>query len=336
MLELEPLLGALAPPAPAIELENDDARITEITEAVLRGDYLGAAQRIAPLLAAQIYDVRLLGYFLFGVFCERGISVLPQILLVLHKSLTSNLPAFGPERKKTILFDTSLQWFFSSLVRHLKYLEQSGANRSAEWTAESNLLTLQAAAAHCAELVPLCSALVKKPRSVPPLLNLSQMLSSAVQAMSATQKPVDRDLAHTSGVLMAPPAAAPAVAPPAAPAPADPTAPPPDEEKSPSPTSIRIEASAELLLLMKKMRIFAELLERGDALRAAIIADDVQRTIEHFDPRRFLPELFGDFFARLSTHVDTLEAHLGSPDRLAYRALAQLYQVDLDGFAKPR
>jgi predicted component of type VI protein secretion system len=80
------------------------------------------------------------------------------------------------------------------------------------------------------------------------------------------------------------------------------------------------------------MRAFATLTERGDVSRAAILADEITRAIENFDPRLYFPELFSEFSRLLSDHVDELEVAWQARETLAWKVRAQFSQVDLKRF----
>jgi hypothetical protein len=63
-----------------------------------------------------------------------------------------------------------------------------------------------------------------------------------------------------------------------------------------------------------------------------VIAADVMHLVEHFDPRVYLPLVFSRFFAGLSAHAEQVEPLLQNTETLSFRALDQLYRVDLETF----
>ena len=73
-------------------------------------------------------------------------------------------------------------------------------------------------------------------------------------------------------------------------------------------------------------------MDRGDYARAAIVASDINRIVESFDPRVYLPRLFAGFYRRLAGGVGDLSPHWESAESFSWKALEQLYQVDLDAF----
>jgi hypothetical protein len=93
-----------------------------------------------------------------------------------------------------------------------------------------------------------------------------------------------------------------------------------------------IPVSPALADLMRKLAAFDTLIERQDFRRASVVAADVLALLERFDPRVYLPLIFSRFFAGLSTHAEQVEPLLHTTDSLGFRALDQLYRVDLDTF----
>ena len=93
-----------------------------------------------------------------------------------------------------------------------------------------------------------------------------------------------------------------------------------------------LPVSPALELLMRKLQGFDALIDNGDMLKASVVASEVLATIERFDPRIDLPTLFASFFTRLSTHAQELESLMRDTESLPFRALHQLYQVDLNAF----
>jgi hypothetical protein len=117
----------------------------------------------------------------------------------------------------------------------------------------------------------------------------------------------------------------------APPEPAPPPAPrPPPAPPEPPPQS-DLDSPA-LRLLRDKIAGFEALMERGDHARAAIVASDITRIVESFDPRVYLPRLFAGFYRRMASGAEELAPHWDNPNSLSSRALEQLYQVDLHAF----
>lgn len=90
--------------------------------------------------------------------------------------------------------------------------------------------------------------------------------------------------------------------------------------------------SPALASLRDKLYGFELLIRRGQFARAAIVAHDVQRLIEDFDPVTYLPSLFAGYFRTMSHHLEQLRPHLEQGDTSHWQALSRFYQADLAGF----
>jgi hypothetical protein len=86
--------------------------------------------------------------------------------------------------------------------------------------------------------------------------------------------------------------------------------------------------------LLAKLRAFEVLLEQGDLMKAAIVADDVQNIIENFDPRSYFPRMFSRFSELLSQNAETLGEHIEGRDSFGWKTMALFYKVDIEKFVK--
>jgi hypothetical protein len=66
--------------------------------------------------------------------------------------------------------------------------------------------------------------------------------------------------------------------------------------------------------------------------KAAVVAYDVRRALEGFDPKVYLPKLLSSYFSVLSTHVDQLAPHWEGAGSASWQSLESFYQVDLEAF----
>jgi hypothetical protein len=95
-----------------------------------------------------------------------------------------------------------------------------------------------------------------------------------------------------------------------------------------------LAVSHRFVELTQKLRAFEELIKKHEYRKAALVADDLQQIIEHFDPRSYFPEVFAGFSAHLSRNIHALAEHWDDRESVAWKALAQFYHVDLDGFVE--
>jgi hypothetical protein len=80
------------------------------------------------------------------------------------------------------------------------------------------------------------------------------------------------------------------------------------------------------------MRMFDTLIGRGDYAKAAIVANDIRYTLEHFDPVTYLPQLFAEYFKALHRAITDIAPFWQKNDTPTWHALEQVYRTDLDAF----
>ena len=112
----------------------------------------------------------------------------------------------------------------------------------------------------------------------------------------------------------------------------DPEAAAAEEARRARAAAATLPVSPELGGFIRKLRAFEILTDRGDFQRAAIVAEDVQRTVERFDPKSYLPAVLAPFFSTMAAHSRDLAPHLRDPESPVRKSLVELYRVDLDAF----
>ncbi|MFL5349777.1 MAG: type VI secretion system protein IglI family protein [Hyalangium sp.] len=307
---LDKLLEAEAP-----DLESSDERISKVNDLVARSSYLDAARASEALLREGLYDVRLVGPYLLGLFLEGGMAAMPAMFQSLSSMLLRNWQFFGPRERKDVFADGGLRWLLKVLNKHLEHHERLKDQTWQAWSAPANREPLEQALTLSEEIFASFSRVLPSNGCEAPFRRLTQWLEGHLQSLP---EPVS----------------------------AQPSEPGPEEapdEREPSepgrPASAAtagpsIPVSPAMAELMRKLAAFNTLVEREDFTRATVVAADVMAVIERFDPRVYLPSLFSRFFAGLSTHAEQVEPLLQGTDALSFRALDQLYRVDLDTFLK--
>lgn len=314
------LLDTLTTPAPDAAL--DDASLQRITDSADRGDYLEAASKAAALLGKHVYDIRVIGYYLFGVMLEQGIGQLPALLGRVHALLTSDIARLGPSQKKERTIDVTLHWLLQTMAERCRY---HAAQHDATWTQWLSQLhpRLAGEIAQALDRVGgVMQEMVEEPRCLGPIGRLRRWVMEDLPrtrpaerpaAASTLGEPGGGGLASATGAgdaggQASAPAAAPVVV---------------ARDASESPA---------MQLLVRKLRAFETLIERGDMGKAAVVASDIKHTIENFDPLVYLPSLFSTYFKLLSRSTGELMPHWEELVSPAGEALHSFYRVDLDGF----
>lgn len=425
-------IALLQEPIPAADgptsLQTGDERLEEISQLAMDGEYLLAADRSQKLLAQRIYDARIVGYFLFGVFMEQGTAAMLPIFQTVKQCLTVNLSAIGPPGKRDILLDSALQWLFGSMLKQLEHAERK---HDATWQSLIEVANIEPVRQMNVELTAISAAaakLLKRPRAVQSISHMEQLLRQAHNAIEvsaesmrlsalsqasggakADGKPARFDTSDLKGADRergsgqkkreparsdpepddededrgardggddgehegdeedGPPKRAKAAAARGSEEEEDdeddddrvedggsaseestelPEL-PREEEPSGGKTAraairaedaqgraITVEGSPALLDLVRRIKAFERLTQRGDLLKAAVVADSVLATLDAFDPRVFFPKLLLPFFSGLSEHAPELEAAMAERDSLTFRSLKQLLQLDLDALMK--
>ena len=177
MLNLDRLLHDITPSDPLVELPTADARLSEISERVIGGEYLRAAQDVDALHEEGIYDARLVGYHLYGAYLERGIAGLQDVLRAAGKTISDNRAAFTPVRKRELFLDGSLHWLFATMARQFERGEQLRDENWKRWMEPAGLAFLQGARLAHEALQKQLTALLPRSRAMPPYLHLGELLS---------------------------------------------------------------------------------------------------------------------------------------------------------------
>ncbi len=86
--------------------------------------------------------------------------------------------------------------------------------------------------------------------------------------------------------------------------------------------------------LSRKMKIFELLIGQNNYLKAAVVARDIDRLLEEFDPLNYFPKLFAKHFSLFAKHVTALSEQYDRKDTLQVKSLEKLYRADLDMFVE--
>lgn len=298
-------------------LEAHDPRFQQITELAQGGKYTEAADAVEGLLAENLYEVRLLGYYLFAVLHEEGLPRLAVILETLAELIRRNWEGLPARDKRAMLLNKSITWLFQTLLDTLNYHQSKKDERWQGWWKASTEAQVSAAMGKAQEL----QELLPEPR----YRSGSEALAKLLPWLRELREQI---IANMPQDPPPPPQAAPE-------APASPA-----EPEGPSPflklgQPVQLMGSAHLVELCNKLKAFELLIDRQEFQKAALVSDDILSTLEGFDPRRFFPDLFASFGALLNKHVRDIQEHWESKNSTEWKTLAQFYQVDLERFVKP-
>jgi hypothetical protein len=317
-----PALGLPAELAASAALDDRDLERLQAARGFLAGEprrAREALEALKPLLVEGKYDVRGLSVLLQAVAFDQPVvgaaAVLERMARLLDGEWALLEPAAEDKRRKlaTLAFAATLDQVRVALSVAARSGEvEKALDRWPEGRDPSAWDALCEAVAAAARTRGLDGVLAK----IPDVWAASQPLLRKPEAASSEGAADDDD---------------------------DSDPPPAAREPKPRParvparaagSKVTLRASTHFFDLLDKLRAFETLLGRNEHGKAAIVAQDIEATIEHFDARQFFPELFTGFFEGLASRAEELAAFQAELDSPSWRALAQLYKVDLDSFLR--
>jgi hypothetical protein len=327
-----------APPG-MIDLAVEDSSVHRVSQLAHRGEVLEAARQAEALLADRVYDMRIIGYFLFGVFLERGINYLPDLLRRVRDLLGDDYSALGPNRKKMRVVDAVLLWLFQSVDARIRFHAEFRDETWQGWLSACKPSLSMSISDAAAEVQIAANARLDDPQCLTALARVQRWASSDLgRALSRQGRPTASWQSEPS-VELAPEESGAAPIGPVAPTSARSTRTTlvgTGQAASPSRTQTLpgepVGSSPAMAALQAKMRTFELLVGRGDHAKAAIVAHDIRHSIEHFDPVVYLPQLFADYFKALHRAIADIAPHWQDSDSPSFHALEQLYRTDPDAF----
>jgi hypothetical protein len=308
-------------------LETTDPRFSDIATLVQEGNYEEAAAGAEALLSEKIYDIRIIGYFFYGHFVERGIPALSDIYLGLVDILNDNMEAVGPVKNRVKHLQTILNWLIKQVTKQLLYEEEKKSGLFEEWT--SSVATDQVEA--------VLDASEKLRRTLGPILEdaagpVFDGLTKINDWLKAFQRLIYREpepeATEEEKVEEEPSEEA-----------IFDQEPQREEKKrffasgpGTEEDAANIEGSYHLKLLMRKLEAFDHLISEAKYANAAVIADDINAIIASFDPRIYFPKLFKRFALLSAAHVNELTSYAEYKESPAWTSLQELYKVDMESF----
>jgi hypothetical protein len=306
------------PASPGLEL--GDPRLDAINDAAFKSNYAEAAGLAQDIWSEGVRDARLIGYLLYGYYLARDALALPFIFDQLTQTLTTRWDHIGPAKKDKPA-DGALHWLFTSLIRQLNGHEKARDDRYEGWLTPDGTAAFAAAESSIAALIVEAEKRFAKGKCFDKLRNLSGCIHDIGASLHATSE--DRTSEH-------PPVAGAANATATTPAAAEDRRPAAPDSR---PGAIVVEGGAALGLLLRKLRLFEQLVENNQTLKAAVIAADLDQLLSAFDPIVFFPKMFVPYFRAMTRHADNIGPVMA--DLMpSHKSLVQLYHADLDAFAE--
>jgi len=313
-------------------LETIDPLFGDIATLVQEGNYEQAAARSEKILEEKNYDIRIIGYFLYGIFLEKGLDKMADIFISLSGILKSNINAIGPVRNREKQIKTILTWLMKQLLKKMQYEEKKKSDIWDSWLSVVSSDQVQEALDAADELrKTLGQSLGDLSGSVlDGLMKINEWLISfqrLVYMEPELEEPEEIDEIDNAEEI-------------------DRAEDWQDEEeafeekieKSPMPVFMEnkgcagVEGSWHLNVLIKKLKAFDNLISEGKYLGAALVADDLNSIIVNFDPKIYFPKLFARFSLLFAANINQLSSCEEYKNTVEWNALKELYKVDLASF----
>jgi len=155
--------------SPEAEDTGAAARIARTAQLADRGEHASAARDAAELIEAGVYDIRLIGYYLFGLFLERGVAYLPVLLERVGGLVTEHLAALGPARRKLQVVNSATTWLFEHVALRLQFHTKQRDATWEAWREGSHAELVEQIAAGCTKLALALESVIDAPLAAAPL-----------------------------------------------------------------------------------------------------------------------------------------------------------------------
>ncbi len=310
-------------------LETIDPRLSDIATLMQDGKYEEAAARSEAILEEQIYDIRIIGYFLYGHFIDQGVGAMADIYLCMRDLLRDNLDALGPVRNREKHIQTILNWLMKQLIKKLQYEEGKNSNLYEGWISEVSSDQVQEALDAGDELRRTLGPVLEDAAGsvLDGLMKVNDWLTAFQRLVYREPEPEAEEVEEPEKweeeevgeeVDEAPRKA---------------------ERKEPylsiprlDEDEIGVEGSYPLKLLIRKLDAFDRLISAEKYSSAALVADDINTIIANFDPKVYFPKLFTRFSLQLAANINELVAFEEHKNGAEWQAMQELYKVDLESF----
>ena len=308
-------------------LETIDPRLSDIATLMQDGKYEEAAAQSEAILEEQIYDIRIIGYSLYGHFIEQGVGAMADIYLCMRDLLRDNLDAIGPVRNREKHIQTILNWLMKQLIKKLQYEEGKNSNLYEGWISEVSSDQVQEALDAGDELRRTLGLVLEDAAGsmLDGLMKVNDWLTAFQRLVyrepepeveeetdewktGETEEEIEEEQREAG--RKEPYVSIPRL----------------DED------AISVEGSFHLKLLIRKLEAFDRLISAEKYSSAALIADDINSIIADFDPKVYFPKLFTRFSLQFAANINELFAFEEHKNSVEWQAMQELYKVDLESF----
>lgn len=298
-----------------LSLEIDAPELDTMRTLADAADYQGIHELCEVLASRNVFDIRILIYSLYADYQRKGLLGLDEALSYLVEILGPCWENIGPTDRRDKYAKNSFAWLLKQILIDLQtvQLEQGDI-----W---GGLLEV-GSRDHVARMIERAED-VKEPlnhrlgdTATPifiPLKELIEWLKEFMllfpmpEAEQAAGEDYAASIASTENVAVG-------------------------HQVPPATFAPILSGSVHLQILNRKLALFEEVLHQGDLVKAAVIAMDVNQLLESFDPKKYFPDLFSNYFSNMVDHSDEINDIIEMSGSPKWQALVNLYEVDLDKF----
>ena len=308
-------------------LDTIDPRLSDIATLMQDGKYEEAAAQSEAILEEQIYDIRIIGYFLYGHFIDQGVGAMADIYQCLANLLRDNLDALGPAKNREKHIQTILNWLMKQLIKKLQREEAKNTSIYEGWISEVSSDQVQEALDAGEDLRRALGPVLEDAAGpvLDGLMKVNEWLTAFQRLVYREPEPEPEEETEDLGDEEAKEGI--------------------EEERQEAgrkeayvsiprldEDEISVEGSFHLKLLIRKLEAFDRLISAEKYSSAALIADDINSIIADFDPKVYFPKLFTRFSLRFAANINELVAFEEHKNSVEWQAMQELYKVDLESF----
>ena len=303
-------------------LESVDPRYDGIVSYVQEENFILAITLIEELFEENIFDIRMICYYLYGFWLDNSFGSLYDVLQCVNNLLADNFEAIGPIANREQNFEKSLSWMMRQIFKKITYEEKKNSSLWQQWYAsiseEEIKLILEAGARLCVNLTEKVNDnavnIIDQWNKIDSWLRALKTMVARPLALIATEtensetdsllKALKEDNDLTGGFQSD------------------------DYIKS----FKGYEASYHMTLLLKKLAAFERMVHEKKFDRAALILDDIKLSLSEFEPTLYLPKIFENFVKLQALNFNELVAYQQQRGTLESEVMQEWFKVDLDGF----
>jgi len=304
-----------------------DPRFSEMGSLIQNGDYSEASALAESIISEDIFDIRIICYFLFGVFIEHGTNSFPQVIESIMLICTDNWKATLPSKNKEKQVINSFKWLFKQLIKKMEYEEKKQSSEWLGWQDETDSDTIEKSLDLCDELQQIITEKLGKSDSqlFDGISKIKSWLNSFYKLVYKEPEEVPEDESDSKPVNADEDEAT------------EKSSSQPDIVKSDMRTTYEAtehSKNSHLAQLLKKIKTFEILINNKKFEQASLVAFDINDIVKNFDPKLYFPELFTRFSLLYAVNVKEIidcEKHTKTAE---WKSLQELYKVDIDGFTE--